>query len=178
MWIDVLNNTIRNATGNGNDDDYEALQEIFDFVTNKDDDNIPPAERDVIYFPPGRYRVGSTLILKKGWGTRLVGAGNVIGTEPYLAGHAVHAGGACLFWTGQPGESLLQVLGTYHGTIENLCFAGGAPQEYKFDTSTTNGQPTNGFLRFNATPSSRKAAASMPVMRLAEDRLQFGELRV
>jgi hypothetical protein len=153
MWIDVTNNTIPdgNATGNGIDDDAIPLQKVFDFVTNKNAAATSPTGRDVIYFPPGRYRIGTTLVLEKGWGTRLVGAGNALGTELYLGGHARHAGAAVLFWTGDPGLSLLKVFGTFLGTIENLTFCGGAPQRYEFSDSTTNGDPGDGTLRFNAT---------------------------
>jgi hypothetical protein len=79
MWIDVKSNTIANAVGNGINDDTDALEEIFNFVTQFGESSTFD-ERDVIYFPPGRYRISRTLQLRDGWGTRLIGSGSIKGS--------------------------------------------------------------------------------------------------
>ncbi|HRK29912.1 MAG TPA: glycosyl hydrolase family 28-related protein [Tepidisphaeraceae bacterium] len=147
MWINVKDDY--GATGDGVTDDTAAIQAALDAVVT------PIFElgynHNVIYFPPGTYRITDTLVLTHGDGVRLVGVGNVGGSPAYVKDYGKRLTGAIIFWDGPPGGTLLTIKGSNTGSIENITFVGATPQKYQFSISNTAGDPGAQFLRFKSS---------------------------
>jgi hypothetical protein len=70
-WINVMNNPLANATGDGQTDDTAALQTVLTNITGNETNGQMDYTNPwiVVYFPPGTFRISATLR----WG-RLIGA--------------------------------------------------------------------------------------------------------
>jgi len=68
-WINVKTDIRPKAYGDGKHDDTEAIQAAINLIGPR------PGDSKVVYFPPGEYRITSTLQLAKRQGAMLVGHG-------------------------------------------------------------------------------------------------------
>jgi len=109
-WIDVK---AVGAKGDGVADDTDAIQRVFDRLSDKRPKGVP--QDHVVYFPPGKYRITHTLEIRESTGAWLVGHGRettlVWGGEP---GGRMYCSNGCryvcyqgLTWDGQGKANVL-----------------------------------------------------------------------
>jgi hypothetical protein len=75
-WVDVKNCTILtggpNALGDGSADDTKAIQAVLDYLHT----NRYSGHKLTLYFPPGTYKITSTLTLNEVAGIQIIGCGS------------------------------------------------------------------------------------------------------
>lgn len=104
-WINVKTDVTPKAAGDGQTDDYPAIQAALDILNSGASAEKPRT----IYFPPGTYRITKTLLLKK------------IDGGCWLVGHGRNTS---ILWAGDKGGTMLLLDGAPRSLFEGMVFDG------------------------------------------------------
>lgn len=103
------------ALGNGTTDDTAAIQAAIDDCTTTSGNVL---RGGIVYFPKGRYRITSTLLLRR-WGGTLQGAG----WSNWQSGWNADSHGSVILWDG--GEApMIEVQGSTNARFDSLMLIG------------------------------------------------------
>jgi regulation of enolase protein 1 (concanavalin A-like superfamily) len=128
-WVNVKTDVSPQAVGDGVVDDTAAIQAAFNLISNHDTDMANAAGRRVVYFPPGTYKISTTLEMHKTHGATIVG----------------HGRSSVLIWYGGTGGKMLWQESMVAVQFDGLAFEGrGIAAHGIYDSSDAGNQQGTG----------------------------------
>ena len=104
-WINIKTDVSPKAVGDGLTDDYTAIQAALDIINA----GTSVSKQRTIYFPPGKYRISKTLVLKK------------VDGGCWLVGHGRNT---TILWAGEHEGTMLLLDGAPRSFFEGIIFDG------------------------------------------------------